>query len=525
MRQVLHIFLKDLRHYWRESVVSAGLLVAFAWNEMRGWLHDNDLAFGLGGFFSFGFLSGLIVALVPVAWSFLAVRTIQGESLVGNRQFWVTRPYEWKKLLTAKLLFVVTFVNLPLLITQVFLLAKAGFSPAQHAVGLLWMQIMMWLCFMLPIVALATVTATVVQVILALLIVVLYAVGMGVLSEYIPSSGFSGTMDSVTAGLLICACFFVILLQYARRETTKARLILVGLAVAMLFILAFTPYKALVDREFPPISSGQLPPLQISLLPPDKAFSEARAPQENDETQIRMPLRVSGIASGSVLIMSGVLIEIESVNGIRWNSSWKSPGLFLFPEQDRSQIDFALKKKLFERLKSSPVKVRVSLALSVFLDQHAREFITPEGSFLLPEVGRCSAEGGYYRRIHCLAPLRGPSFLLMRADMSKDTCPLAKGESPHSPGELAWGWVQNGGSEPAEFGITPVKPVNLYLSSTNTSPRDWGLGICPGTELTLSNPQIMRRTQITVHFEGVPLLDYRQGEAKPSTTNVVLESR
>jgi len=526
MRQVLHIFLKDLRHYWRESAVSAGLLVAFAWNEMRGWAHDDAAAYGFGGFFSFGFLSGLIVALVPVAWSFLTVRAIQGESLVGNRQFWLTRPYEWKKLLTAKVLFVVTFVNLPLVITQVFLLAKAGFSPVQHAVGLLWMQIMMLLFFMLPVVALATVTATVVQMILASLIVVLYAVGMGVMSAYVPSSGFSGPMDSVTAGLLICGCLFVILIQYARRETTKARLIMVGLAVAMLLILAFTPYKTLVDREFPTLSLGQLPPLQISLLSPDKAFSEAGAPQENDEVQIRMPLRVSGIAPGSVLIMSGFLIEIESNNGLRWNSGWKSPGLFLFPEQDQSQIDFALKKKLLESLKSSsPVKVRVSLALSVFLDQHAREFVTPDGSFLLPEVGRCSAEGGYFRRIHCLAPLRGPSFMLMRADMSKDSCPLAKGEPLHLPGEIAWGWVQNGGSEPAEFGISPVKTVNLYLSSTNTSPRYWGLGICPGTELTLSNPQLMRRNQIAVQFENVPLLDYRQGEAKPSTIKVVLQSR
>jgi hypothetical protein len=167
MRPVLHVFLKDLRHYWRESAVSAGLLVAFAWNEMRGWAHDDALAVGLIGFFSFGFLSGLVVALVPVAWSFLTVRAIQGESLVGNRQFWVTRPYEWKKLLTAKVLFVVTFVNLPLLITQMFLLARAGFSPAQHAVGLLWMQMMLLFFFMLPIAAVATVTATVVQMILA----------------------------------------------------------------------------------------------------------------------------------------------------------------------------------------------------------------------------------------------------------------------------------------------------------------------------------------------------------------------
>jgi len=524
MRQVIHIFLKDLRHYWRESAVSAGLLVAFAWNEMRGWAHDDELAVGLGGFFNFGFLSGLIVALVPLAWSFLAVRAIQGESLVGNRQFWVTRPYEWKKLLTAKVLFVLVFVNLPLLITQVFLLARAGFSPTQHAVGLLWMQMTMFLFFILPIAALATVTGTVVQMILALLIVVLYAVGMGFLSEHIPSSGFSGPVDSVTAGLLICGCVFVILIQYARRETTKARLTLVGLAGTLLLILVFAPYRTFVDHEFPPINSGQTASLQISLLPPDKAFRETAAPEEDNEVQVRMPIRVSGMASGSVVIASGVLIRIES-NGILWDSGWKSPGLFVFPEQGQSQIDFALKKKTFERFQSSTVKIRVSLALSVFQERNTREFVTPDGSFLLSEVGHCFAEGGYFGRIHCLAALRGPSFLLLKADMTKNTCPLTKGESPRTPGEIAWGWVQNGGSEPAEFGITSVKTVNLYLSSTNIYPRDWGLGICPGTELTVSTPQMLRREQIEVQFEGVHLPEYRQGEAKVRATSVVLRSR
>jgi len=29
---------------------------------------------------------------------------VHAESLVGDRQFWITRPYEWKKLLTAKAL-------------------------------------------------------------------------------------------------------------------------------------------------------------------------------------------------------------------------------------------------------------------------------------------------------------------------------------------------------------------------------------------------------------------------------------
>ncbi len=109
MKQVLHIFLKDVRHYWRESVASMALVAAFGWNEVRGWRIEDNFAVGIsgiGGLFSYRFLSGLVVALVPIAWSFAVVRVIQGESLVGDRQFWLTRPYEWQKLLAAKVLFV-----------------------------------------------------------------------------------------------------------------------------------------------------------------------------------------------------------------------------------------------------------------------------------------------------------------------------------------------------------------------------------------------------------------------------------
>jgi MFS family permease len=262
MRQVLNIFSKDVRHYWRECAASIALVAGFAWNEMRGWLGDDNMAFGIGGLLSFRFLSGLVVVLLPIAWSFLVVRVIQGESLVGDRQFWVTRPYEWKKLLTAKVLFVLTFVNLPLLVLDVFLLEKAGFTPTNYVIGLLWMQLMIALYFVLPFAALATVTATVAQMLLALLIIVLYGIGMGLLSDHIPSSSFSGSIDSLTASLLVSVCLAVTLIQFARRKTKHSRLI-VGLAGAFLVILVATPYETLVVRQFPQIETGQTTAISI----------------------------------------------------------------------------------------------------------------------------------------------------------------------------------------------------------------------------------------------------------------------
>jgi hypothetical protein len=528
MRQVLNIFVKDVRHYWRECAASIALVAVFGWNEMRGWLHDEvfGAAIGIGGLFSSRFLSGLVVVLVPVAWSLVVVRVIQGESLVGDRQFWVTRPYEWKKLLAAKVLFGLMFVNLPLLVLDVFLLAKAGFRPTNYIVGLFWMQLMIALYFMLPVAALATVTATIVQMLLALLIIVLYGIGMGILSDQIPSSSFSDPADSLTAALFFGVCLAVVWMQYARRKTNKSRLLIAGLAGVCVLILVATPYRTLVAREFPQLNLEQERPFQLALLPAEKADLET-APQkeEEKEVEIRLPLSVSGLGAESIAAIDGFMVDLEAQDGLHWNSGWKSPGLSLFPDQKSTRIDVTLKRSAFERLRSSPVRLRLSIAFTLFHDTNRREFVTPAGVFIMKDVGLCSTESIYSRGIHCLAPLRRPKSLLLSADMSMSTCPVPEGESPATHGEIARDWTRGSGSEPAEFGISPLKTVDLYLTDWNGAASRRSTGICPGTPFVLSNPEPVGRNQFALQIDGLRLSDYRLPSPKFTLGSVSIRAR
>src|SRR5690349_14532799 len=100
MKQVWHIFSKDVVRHWREGAAAIALLAAFVRDEMYGWTHYG-WASGAATMFSVRFLAGSSAALLPIVWAFVIVRVIQGESLVGDRQFWITRPYEWQKLLAA----------------------------------------------------------------------------------------------------------------------------------------------------------------------------------------------------------------------------------------------------------------------------------------------------------------------------------------------------------------------------------------------------------------------------------------
>ena len=515
MKQVFHVFKKDVRHYWREGAASIALMAVFAWYDMRSWA-VNERAFGYARglfFLDDTFLSGLASVLLPVSWGFVIVRVIQGESLVGDRQFWVTRPYDWRQLLAAKALFALVFINLPLLIADVVLLTKAGFNPGVYVVGLLYMQTMIALLLSL-IGALTTVTKNLAHLGLALLVVALYMVGMVFLSDQIPSSNFSSSLaDSVQTGLLVFTAFAVILSQYSRRKTTTSRLLIVGFAVVLFLILVATPYRLVVAHAYPLLQDGQRPPVGFALLPAEKP-ADGGTRDELKEVQIRIPVSVTGVADDSIVVISGVMIAIQSPNGLRWNSGWKSHGTSLFPEERSTWFDFTLKKGLFERIKAQPVRTNISLALSVYRDQNRRKFIAPQGEFLMTGVGLCNAGAGYSRNISCRAPMRTPSSLLVTSDLSQTTCSTGEEESRAGPGTIARDWHQNSDSDPAEFGVSPIKTVNFYLRTSLPSNKLTAGGICPGTPLILSNPELLQTTRIDLELKEFNVADYRQDSVR-----------
>ena len=513
MKQILNIFRKDLRRFWYEIAVSLALLATYSWNDARGWAGERNIAASGGGIaalFDYQVLSGLVAVLLPIAWAFLIVRVVQGEALVGDRQFWVTRPYEWKKLLAAKVLFVAFTINVPLLIADVVLLAKAGFPPAHYVTGLLWMQVLIALILILPIATLATVTASVVQMILAILVVALYMICIAWLASVIPSSSFSGPVDSLEFALLIATCLAVILWQYARRKTATSRWMIVGLALAVALIVAATPYDAIVNHEFPRIRPGDPLPVQLALLPADSSQA-AEVPDKEKEVAIQLPLSTAGMAEDSIVVLSGVKVLLEAPNGLRWNSGWVSYGQTeLFPDQWGTQVSFTLKKAFFEQVKSAPVRARISLALAEYRDKNRRDFVTPRGEFLMSDVGVCSADKAYKREIHCRAPLRTPSSMLITSDLSANTCPAREGESRAENRLIVRDWYQNSDSGPAEFGISSVKNVDFYLWVRNhNGARPVVAGICPGTPLLISNPEFVRSIGTELEINSLRLADYR----------------
>ena len=508
MKQVWNIFAKDIRRHWREVAASLALLVAFAWLEVRSWPHNERMSLAFLDMFASQILPGLVTALVPISWIFLIVRVVQGESLVGDRQFWVTRPYDWKKLLLAKAIFVLVFVNLPLFVLDLFLLAKAGFRPLSYLPGLLWIQWMWILLLFVSAAGLAAVTATVGQMLLAILAVALYVIGMIALSEVVPNSNFP-TGDSIPGFLLVAIALAVILLQYSRRRTALSRWLILGLGVALTLQMVATPYRSAIARQYP-LSSAAKSPLTWSLLPshspaPDEAL------YESGQVPILFPFSISGLPQGSFLQLNGVILTLTNGQGQSWDSGWLFHSQSFFPEQKAADIALNLKKSDFDRMKTSPVQARLLLAYTLYHDKNQRTFVVPSGDFALPDLGLCSPHATYGQMLDCRVPLRRPTSLMITSEMATSTCPLGPNATPGRPGQMAFDSIQNSDTSPAEVGISPVKIIGVYLTLREPSSSVGNNQICPGTPLVLSNPEETARGRVELQFDNLSLADYRRG--------------
>ena len=117
MREILVILKKDVRRLWWQIAAAAAMSATVGWMDARRAVAQP------------GIVEGLLNMMLPLVWACLIAQAVLGEPLVGDREFWMTRPYRWPRLLTAKVLFVALFVHLPSLLTDAAILAARGYNP------------------------------------------------------------------------------------------------------------------------------------------------------------------------------------------------------------------------------------------------------------------------------------------------------------------------------------------------------------------------------------------------------------
>jgi hypothetical protein len=517
MKQILHILAKDARHLWAEILLSVAVISAFAlacpadWRAAEGMHSFNAAVRNSPG--EVQLFVGILELLVSASWWLLISNLIHDERLVGDRQFWLTRPYEWKKLLVAKLLFLFAFLYLPLFIAECALLAAAGFSPFSHLAGLLFNLLLISGILILPLVAIATITSNFARMTIVLLGILLSIAAFFALAFRINLETMTLPWETgAHLVLLVCLCAAAVVSQYATRNTRASVLLLVAFPVLYLSIGEFiVPSQVVVNRSYPFSAAAADAPVQLSYSPSgfnNPVTYPGRLPRE---VSIQIPLEVSGIADHSVVILDAVRAAVETTGSFRWNSAWQLLYVTkISPAEKTAHIGFVMPVAVYDQLKSAPLTVHLTLALT---QARAGRFTTvslPAGSFSVPDFGVCSPEGALHDPdevggIFCLSALREPHLTRIQliAHNESSTCDSAQTDAgvPNST------WQGSLDTWPAQMSISSVKfPYGAWPSYVGPAGREIsGLHLCRGAPITFTRYDLSRRAQVAVTIQNFQL--------------------
>ncbi len=409
-RKIAALACKDLRYVWPHLLAVLPLMFVFATNDLDLLTRHTPVLVAAAW--------QLLYLATPVAiWSLVAA-LIHGEPLVGDRQYWLTRPFTWYHLAAAKWIVLAICINLPLFLFQAIALGASGISPVAYLPDLLWRQLFFSVFLLLPAAALAAVTRTHGQFALAVLLIAGPFAGWAWLAgngQYLlAASPFAGWgwlsghgqyiiggaqwIDGCAIAVVLCAgSCAILLLQYSQRRAALSRLLLALTALSCVVYLLL-PQQAVYGA----LVSGAN--MRLSL---DRTVKYPAGDWRLRRTEaIELPLSAEGLPSNSELTLNDYRIAVESpdlpgfrteVNFVRlhgWSGQVGFLQIVLDPETSKLLSGHEL-----------TIQGRIYLTLM----RRAQVLDTASGTLRIPGFGVCS-----HSRALCVSPAPHASLSFIR---------------------------------------------------------------------------------------------------------------
>lgn len=492
MPKSLRIFRKDIHHLWPEILLSLAFTICFAATRHYAWPDfrpGRDLSQ----------LAGWIENLLLLLWPIVMARLIQDESLVGDRQFWLTRPYGWPNILTAKLLFVALFLILPYVVAQLFTLHQAGL-PLTPLLPELAMRVG-GLCLFgfLTVFALATLTSSPIRMFLYALAGLLFCLLLLALTTVLHPDN-SDTFDPGRLNhfekllwLIPIACVAVIFLQYARRRTTVSLTVLTSTFLLSAFTAAFpwpgpSPYVA--------VSANEQAPVSVALDPNPKFQEFHKILADEGKFRVELPLQLTGIAPDRAIHIAHlkVVIDAPGVAPVTLQNPTFYPNSFT--SDGTTTLYLEVPGDIVRRSGGKPLSFHLSLAIDELQPQSSTTVLTGAESFNIPGNGRCYQHADAESAI-CLYAWHQPNL----TRISWTTNPQCDIPSPQDKPRDIWAdslYTRDSGnildSVRAYERVFPIRAGQI-------APTRY---FCPNTPLTFTNYTILRRR---VLYLTLPPLD------------------
>jgi hypothetical protein len=494
MTQILNIFRKDTRRFWPEIALSVIAIFAFALVYPNEWrvFQDRDIQQRMT-------LMLLALGILMVTgWWLLIARVVQAESLVGDQQFWITRPYEWKKLLAAKVLFLTAWIGVPYLLAQMLLLAEAGFHPLAYVPGLLFTLLLFSMGYLLPMYALAAVTSNFARLTMTVLGVLIVLTGYTYLLNGIPHGYTSANpyTNYVLGPLVFAGCAAAIGLQYATRRVWVSRGLLIALPILMAMSEAAYRRQSLVDRAYPMPSAAATAPLNIVSMP--NAANPVEARTWEGEDYLDLPVQYSGVAEGTAVFVDDFKFSITSADGSQWSSPWQAIQERNLPGVHHAGLHLMIGPELYERFKTGPVTLRITFAVSRYHSDTVTKMAFPAGDEAIPGIGFCSTD--LSNTLICRAAQQ-PRLTHYTVVWSHGACSDAQ-TSPVSTVESD-SWIEPPSRTNSVLGPVWVWRSFFYRDFEGSDYAHWH--VCPGSPLTMTQYHLLERTQTSMTLTNFQL--------------------
>jgi len=249
--------------------------------------------------------------------AFLIGRLVLAEAIPGDRQFWITRPYRWLSLLGAKLLFILTFVNLPILLAQLFIVTMDGFPVVSSLPGLVWSQVLLLAFALLPFAALATLNSGMTRFIFSQITILALVFGPWEVRRQLSVPQLGGVewiRDSI-AGLALAAVVIpVIFVQYKSHRTMFSRWLGIGgIAIAALIYASLPWTLALAVQSHLSKEPAAASSIQVRLG--DSSGSQPLWYPRGARIELRIPVVVQGMAEGTEIEPDALKLSLASQDG------------------------------------------------------------------------------------------------------------------------------------------------------------------------------------------------------------------
>lgn len=407
MKQISALFWKDVRHLRPEIGAYIAVLIAFSLAAPQARPGRNPMGLSI--------LVTLLHLLIAVAWFVLIARAVQEDRLVGEQQFWITRPYRWTSLLAAKLLFIAVCVFLPFVLMQWALLLGTGLNPFAEKAGMALLLHRLVLNLLLPFLVAASVTETLSA---ALMLIIAIIVSWAGILAFLPSG--NGTVTSPPYAVELFSTLFgalmlgILIYQYARRKTLHSRAaILLTLALFLLMIAGYDsagfggPIQALIRNHYPVKDSPRL------------VFAASAPSEDNDadmvvlknQVEIKLPVHLEGLAPDTKFLNLNVHITLDDA-GKQYNLPWEQAAV------SEDSIAFLLPKDVDERFAGTPAKLHLELAAEE-LHLARMESIVVASRFAGPMHGSCELIDG---KVYCQYPYQEMTPTRVQAEVKPVKC-------------------------------------------------------------------------------------------------------